>query len=366
MSLTSLLSPSAAVLPGSNSPGQPKPHETVPFHHQPNYISLSRLLSRYQNIILLQPASDTLSPIQQQTQLDLRSPLPYHRSKWLHNIEYCRTLLLQLEHTAQSIRIQSQKRAAVHDLAEKRVVIRKLRRRIEDIGREVDATATNQWSGSGSLQDGEGETLEHILGRAPIGSEQQIPGSKASKVPEPDSNGNLQEGKAVRFVEAIGPDSTSRSAVTEPPPLSPASERDYLFSSGSRRRKGQHSSPSSATSATTSGFTSLPTTEESLDAANRNHDSLTSSLVTLASQLKSQSLAFQTHLASTDAGFLDRALTGLDRNITQMAGASQRLAFVRRMSEGQGWWGRLKLYAMIFGLWVAAILLVFVGPKLRF
>ncbi len=42
------------------------------------------------------------------------------------------------------------------------------------------------------------------------------------------------------------------------------------------------------------------------------------------------------------------------------------MGLLKRMSEGKGWWGRIMLYAWIGGLWVVAILLVFVGPKLRF
>jgi hypothetical protein len=39
---------------------------------------------------------------------------------------------------------------------------------------------------------------------------------------------------------------------------------------------------------------------------------------------------------------------------------------LRRMTEGKGWWDRIKLYGMIAGLWLIAFLIVFVGPKIRF
>lgn len=39
---------------------------------------------------------------------------------------------------------------------------------------------------------------------------------------------------------------------------------------------------------------------------------------------------------------------------------------LRRMSEGKGWWGRMMIYLWIFGLWVVALGIVFLGPKLRF
>jgi len=63
---------------------------------------------------------------------------------------------------------------------------------------------------------------------------------------------------------------------------------------------------------------------------------------------------------------MDRAVRGLDKNTTGMEAAGKRMGLLKRMSEGKGWWGRMMLYAWIAGLWVVAILLVFVGPKLRF
>lgn len=63
---------------------------------------------------------------------------------------------------------------------------------------------------------------------------------------------------------------------------------------------------------------------------------------------------------------VDRAAEGLDKNVLGMEGAERRMGTLRRMTEGQGWYGRIKLYAIIAALWVGAFLLVFVGPKLRF
>jgi len=36
------------------------------------------------------------------------------------------------------------------------------------------------------------------------------------------------------------------------------------------------------------------------------------------------------------------------------------------MTEGKGWWGRMILYAWVYGLMLSLVLLVFVMPKLRF
>src|ERR1700761_4811257 len=87
---------------------------TRPFHHDTNYLNLHRTLIRYQQLILLTPSPSSgngteLTPLQQQIQAELWSPLPYHRTKWLRNVEGARTLLIQLERKAQSIRVQRSK-----------------------------------------------------------------------------------------------------------------------------------------------------------------------------------------------------------------------------------------------------------------
>lgn len=105
--------------------------------------------------------------------------------------------------------------------------------------------------------------------------------------------------------------------------------------------------------------------EKSMHASAADQEALTSSLVSLAAQLKQQTRAFQFGL-DQDKGLLNRALEGLEGNITGLEAASKNMQFLKRMSEGEGWWGRMKLYAIIFAMWVMAILLVFVMPKLRF
>jgi hypothetical protein len=42
------------------------------------------------------------------------------------------------------------------------------------------------------------------------------------------------------------------------------------------------------------------------------------------------------------------------------------MGMLQRMTEGEGWWGRMKLYAFVYGLMVVLVLVVFVLPKLRF
>lgn len=111
--------------------------------------------------------------------------------------------------------------------------------------------------------------------------------------------------------------------------------------------------------------TKLQETEHALDAQRNEQEDLTSSLLGLASQLKASSQTFQSTLEN-EKSVLDRAVSGIDKTSSTMEAAGQRMGMLRKMSEGKGWWGRMMLYAWIFGLWIVAILIVFVGPKMRF
>lgn len=115
----------------------------------------------------------------------------------------------------------------------------------------------------------------------------------------------------------------------------------------------------------TTGDPSITQTDAMLSQNRTEQDALTSGLLEMAKQLKQQSVHFGQTLEG-DKGVLDRAVSGLDKNQLGMEAAGQRMGTLRRMTEGKGWWDRMKLYALIFGLWVAAFLIVFVGPKIRF
>jgi hypothetical protein len=320
---------------------------TRPFQQEPNYLNLKRTLSRYSYLILLIPESESaaedasasrpsdLSEVQQKVQSELWSPLPFHRTKWLHNVEGARNLLLQLERAAQAIKVQRTRQTVQRDLAEKRTTIKRLRNRIEEIGREVEAMGDEKWQ---QTQTTSGETLYDII--------RQLESTSTNKKDEQI----LQNGKLV----ADG---------GEEPPKDIKKTREDLFSTSTiRRRDGQATSTADDTVLKASG---VSTHEKQMHASSADQEALTSSLVSLAAQLKQQSRAFQFGL-DQDKSLLNRALEGLDRNISGMEAASNNMQFLKRMSEGEGWLGRMKLYAIIFAMWAVAILLVFVMPKFRF
>jgi hypothetical protein len=318
---------------------------TRPFNHEVQYINLDRMLKRYSHLILLTPARENtdaieLSPLQRQIQAELWSPLPYHRTKWLKNVEGARSLLLQLERKAQGIRIQRTKSEAVRDLAEKRATVKRLRNRIEEIGREVDTLSSDGYKPP-FVEEG-GETIYDFLMKR----------EKSLRKDEHDEDAPLRGGKPVTQLE--------EAADT----VQPGTKEQLFGASNLRRRAGQDQADNSDT-AQTSGFSSLPTTEKSLLKSSREHEDISASLLNMATQLKQEQRKLQFSLAQ-DKSVLGRAMEGLDVSLGSMEAASKNMKFLTRMSEEEGWLGRLKLYAMIFGMWVVAILLVFVCPKLRF
>ena len=322
------------------------PKNAVPFQHDPNYLALSRMLARYQNLILLTPAPDDrldarIATWQKKTQAELWSPLPFHRMKWLRSIEGARTLLLKLEQSAQSIKVQRTRREVVKDLAEKRMTIKRLRSRVEEIGREVEAASSDDYR----LQyeeDDETETMYDVLQQMRRAKVQPQHGGDPSATSHPDTS-------------------------TETSEQNQGTDRSQLFESSStvRRRQGKEADDFSPPQGKTSGFSNLGETEKSLLSSSREHENITSSLLSMAAQLKQQAKQFDFTL-DQDKGLVDRALEGLDSNVAAMGLASKGIKTLQRMSEEQGFFGRLKLQLFIVAMWVALVLLVFVVPKLRF
>lgn len=162
----------------------------------------------------------------------------------------------------------------------------------------------------------------------------------------------------------------SRSA-SLPPPVESApiiSDHDKLFSSQIRARNTQASQAiTTDTAQTTSSDTGTTTVmhEKMLSHNRTEQESLTDSLLSMAQALKQSSQAFQSSLDS-EKDVLTRAAEGLEKNTSGIEAAQKRMGYLRKMSEGKGWWGRMMLYAWIFGLMFLAFFIVAFMPKLRF
>jgi hypothetical protein len=148
--------------------------------------------------------------------------------------------------------------------------------------------------------------------------------------------------------------------------------REQLFATSEttstlRSRNPQLRDEAVDTARTTSSSASAPlTTTETLLTHNRTEqESLTESLLQMAQALKASSHAFAESLDS-EKDVLNRAVQGLDKNQIGMEAAQKRMGYLRRMTEGKGWWGRMMMYAWIAALMITAILIVGFLPKLRF
>ncbi|KAL8905911.1 MAG: hypothetical protein Q9207_002348 [Kuettlingeria erythrocarpa] len=237
----------------------------------------------------------------------------FERTKTSANLEYARTLLLRLEHESSTLKIQSRKHDRQKTLLAQRALIKRLTERLH----ELETQDSDAYS-----SESDGEDL--------LGEEAQpapVPKTTASGT---SSSTSLEHGKqnALPKTNSLNPSS---------PPIS---------------------------SGTSTTLSPNPTAQQ-LESQSTEQMDLTSSMVSLVAQLKSSTLAFSSSL-DLDNEALARAQEGLEKNETGLEAAGKRMGTLRRMSEGKGLWGRMMLYAWIGGLWIIAILLVFVGPKFRF
>ncbi|KAF1849513.1 uncharacterized protein K460DRAFT_385304 [Cucurbitaria berberidis CBS 394.84] len=287
----------------------------------PTAINLNRLLSRLEHIILAEP-----SP-----QLRKSS---YERARVNANIEHARTLLLNLEHSASTLPSKSKKTAVQKDLQQKRELIKQLNQRIYELNQLDDEESEE------SVDSDEED-------------EDQFP-SYAPRV-------KADAGRDITASEGQGNEAFQNAAQGLASQLRKRGKAEEA--QGAQTASGNSLFPSRPT--TTTGDPSLAHTEGRLSHDRSEQESLTTSLLEMAKQLKQQSINFGNTLEG-DKGVLDRAVSGLDKNTMGMDAASKRMGTLRRMTEGKGWWARLKLYGMIAGLWLIAFLIVFVGPKIRF
>ncbi|MCJ1339230.1 hypothetical protein MMC09_004519 [Bachmanniomyces sp. S44760] len=309
-------------------------------------ISLSRALSRLQLKILSQNADRQLrrSSYERKKTAAVRTP-----GHLLQNIEYARTLLLRLEHETSTIKIQSRKHAAQSELLQQRNLIKRLNDRLYELGQLDDGTFSDDSEGSEDLLGVEISPAQPLSTTREAPSAPELDRQKSPPTP-PSSPPILRNRRTLATPLTNASDSkvsssstsTTTGALTKPPSTSPP----------------PHQQNTTATATATA-------TAKLLEANSSTQSDLTSSLVAMAQTLKSQSLAFQTALEA-EKPLLSTTGEALHKNTDGMAAAEKRMGMLRRMSEGRGWYGRIMLYAWIGGLWVVAILLVFVGPKLRF
>ncbi|KAJ5676958.1 uncharacterized protein N7477_002591 [Penicillium maclennaniae] len=265
----------------------------------------------------------------------------FQRMRVTKNVEYARTLLSQLERSLPQLKQPDRRHEAQVEIARDRELLK----RIQAVLDQEDARADND----AEVEDVEDDEWRDLFSQpvtevVPVQAQSQIQLDR-----KPDQE--IRESQ----LTTLPTTTTSQPAPTAPTiPSTLRNRHNQETPQDTAKATGRNTSPNK-----------LKSNEQALASDRMEQEDLTSSLLSLASQLKASSHSFQATLEN-EKSILDRAVTGIDKTSTTMEAAGQRMGMLRKMSEGKGWWGRMMLYGWIFGLWLVAVLIVFIGPKLRF
>ncbi|KAH8150068.1 uncharacterized protein LAJ45_05754 [Morchella importuna] len=231
-------------------------------------------------------------------------PTSLERTKIASNLEYARQLLLTLEKSAPTIRNHSQRQTLLTKLGEQKALIRRLNETVQLLAH--DAPSSDADSDSGADSDAEDD-------EPPVYTEQSPALHDATE----------KEGLRNRFP-------------------SQKDQRATLFNGASE----EEADP-----------------EKALDLHRAEQEALTTDMLTLAQQLKANSIRFGQELQK-EKGLLDLAAEGLDKNVLGIEGTGRKMNSLRR-DENVGWlWGIL--YPVIIAALMFLVLIVLlVAPKLR-
>ncbi|KAH0495389.1 hypothetical protein TgHK011_008946 [Trichoderma gracile] len=329
---------------------------SLPDGEQPNLspVELAQLLTRLKQSVL-HPSPER--------ERRLRNS-EFERTRVEANLQYARAALTKLEQTPLARRAELQS-----DLTAHRETLDLLFDRLDDL-RKV---AVDEEDSS------EGEDLLGDVIHTPSESQESRRSSNAPRV-EGDSDDAIHE------PEPLEPPSQAEPALV-PPTTKPTtgtaaaeaviSEQPSTQTTQTLRARASASSPTPSAHSTArsalfanrrkpaSPETSTATAEAILDQQRAEQDAISSSILQMASALKESSKSFSATLEE-DRTVLGAAGASMEKSELSMEAAQGRMGSLRRMTEGKGWWGRMILYAWVYGLMVALVLLVFVFPKLRF
>ncbi|KAK4546955.1 hypothetical protein LTR36_001687 [Oleoguttula mirabilis] len=260
----------------------------------------------------------------------------YERNRVGANIEHARTLLLTLEKQSATVRVQSQRQQLQADLQRKRELIKRLNGRLQELN-ELEEDDDDDDDDSDN-DDDEDLVKEYAPALQGLNAGLDTGEPQGSRVNEAEANTLRSRQRPLQ-----ASDNQTAASTTA---------RETLFATRSPQTQQQPSSK-------------LHQYETEMSHNRNEQETLTTGLLGLARALKESSIQMGSSIES-EKDVLKRAEGGLDKSAQGMEAAERKMGLLRRMSEGQGWWGRIKLYGFIFGLWLACFLLVFVGPKLRF
>ncbi|KIW01774.1 uncharacterized protein PV09_06946 [Verruconis gallopava] len=235
----------------------------------------------------------------------------YERARIRANFDYARSLLLT---------VSSTKKLPKDDIQRKRDLVKRLQARLNE--------------------------LDHLYAQ----EDEEECESCDEEEHEPTKAGIIQEPEGMRQRGQGGSSAIQPTATT---------------TSSNRYSQAFPRSKSSATRENEESDWALKSRESKISSHDRERAELQTSLLNLAVQLKQSARGFGASIEQ-EKGTLNAAILGLDKSVGGMEGAGGKMDSLRRETEGVGWWRRMRLYVEVGGLWLLAVLLVFVFPKLRF
>ncbi|KJZ72857.1 hypothetical protein HIM_07801 [Hirsutella minnesotensis 3608] len=329
------------------------------------FVQLSQLVSRLHSNVL-HPTPDR--------ERRLRTS-EYERARVEANIQNALSLLQKLEQDATRIKAPAQRHERQEALHARRDTLDTLLDRLQDlrhIAMDEEEDTSDEEDLLGEIVPTPSESAPSIAAEAqqdderPEEAPEEVlpdpppppqPVSQRPVTPTPVKDDQISPKTPIFPLNPptqIMQDLRGRRANSVAPPLSPdasySTARASLF--GGRAKS-------------TTAQTSTATAEAILDQQRAEQDALSSSILQMAGALKASSQRFSSTLEA-DKEVLGRAGEGIDKTEQSMDAARGRMGALRRMTEGKGWWGRMILFAWVYGLMLGLVLLVFVMPKLRF
>lgn len=293
------------------------------------------------------------------------------------NIDYARLLLTRLQQDALGIKVLARRQEVQADLNRKRDLLEQVTDRMRDL-EELSAHA---------VEDDDDVSSEDDILSGILATPSQSLDSRSTDILEQDSGKDDQKHTMLQAPLPTEPRQNGSNGRVVETLEEVISEKQDTLTSQTLRPRGQQPAPSDpekakqdldtaqTTGATTqrslllgdrsADVSDVATKEAILDRERREQEELTEAMSKITKELKLSSLRFSEALEE-DKEMTEQAAKGLSKNELGLEAAARRMGALTRMTEGKGWWGRVMLYAWIYGLMVVLVLVVFVLPKLRF
>ncbi|CAK7275148.1 hypothetical protein SEPCBS119000_006547 [Sporothrix epigloea] len=316
------------------------------------------------------------------------------------DVAAARKLLTRVEEGALSIKVLTRRQDVQAELNRRRALIEVLQERLDNLDEEARLTAALDKDGeedSDEDWDGDGngdEDFSHIFApsqrssvQLPVEETAPLTAALQSETPtslEPDETTPSQSYEqpktrrkrprrvrvAATTQEASTPTATAtatsrprqrRTAATGetgPEDTAHSTSTDVKLSASPERA-------STSLFGTQGNETATLSTEEAvLDHHRREQEALSEDILRLAQALKEKSLT-TSRMLEDDKDILDRVGEGMNITTDNLSAASRSMSVLTRMTEGKGWWGRMMLLGIVYGLMLLLLLLFLFLPKLR-